>query len=147
MKHERTFGSLQTDGITSKNYSPPPKKKTNLKFLFSETFQRCLIEWRRKKITDCQRCSEATFSSLIVSFWEKEKKMADNNTHEMDNTKGLAPKTYGYVCAIRVRRRVSAWKIGHLLLDCRFQETASLASNLIRREEKPRPTAHADQQS
>lgn len=70
MKHERTFGSLQTDGITSKNYFPPKKLEISFWWDFSKMPNRV----EKKKITDCQRCSEATFSSLIVSFWEKEKK-------------------------------------------------------------------------
>ena len=102
MKHERTFGSLQRDGITSKNYFP----QKNSKFLFWWDFSKMPNRVEKKKITDCQRCSEATFSSLIVSFGRR-KKMADNNTHEMNNTKGLAPKTYGYVCAIRVKKEES----------------------------------------
>lgn len=143
MKHERTFGSLQTDGITSKNYFPQKKLEISFWWDFSKMPNR--VEKKKNHWLPTMQWSDIFVIDCFVLG--EGKKMADNNTHEMDNTKGLAPKTYGYVCAIRVKRRVSAWKIGHLLLDCRFQETASLASNLIRREEKPRPTAHADQQS
>ena len=108
-KHLKWLWSTNARSVHFKGMASPPKtispKKTR-NFFFGETFQRCLIEWRKKKITDCQRCSEATFSSLIVSFGRR-KKMADNNTHEINNTKGLAPKTYGYVCAIRVKKEES----------------------------------------
>ena len=70
MKHERTFGSLQRDGITSKNYFPPK----NSKFLFWWDFSKMPNRVEKKKNHWLPTMQWSDIFVIDCFVWEKKKK-------------------------------------------------------------------------